>query len=131
MAFEAVDARARGLRPRRQEVGGAFAALRRVDWVLLGATVALVSFGLWAIDGITRHDGGGALSRQALYVAAGGLVFVTTTLIDPAIYHRFSRLIYCTTLGVMVLVLVAGAATRGSRRWIDLGFFRFQPSEFG
>ena len=31
----------------------------------------------------------------------------------------------------MVLVLVAGAATRGSRRWIDIGFFRFQPSEFG
>ena len=31
----------------------------------------------------------------------------------------------------MALVLVAGAATRGSKRWIDLGFFRFQPSEFG
>ena len=31
----------------------------------------------------------------------------------------------------MVLVLVAGAATRGSKRWIDVGFFTFQPSEFG
>jgi rod shape determining protein RodA len=131
MAFEAVDARARGLRPRREDAGGTLAAVRRVDWVLLAATIALVSYGLWAIDGITRHDGGGALSRQALYAAAGGVVFVVTTLIDPALYHRFSRLIYCTTLGVMVLVLVAGAATRGSRRWIDLGFFRFQPSEFG
>jgi rod shape determining protein RodA len=28
-------------------------------------------------------------------------------------------------------VLVGGATTHGSRRWIDLGFFRFQPSEFG
>ena len=28
-------------------------------------------------------------------------------------------------------MLVAGAATRGSRRWIDIGFFTFQPSEFG
>src|SRR5262249_565587 len=34
-------------------------------------------------------------------------------------------------IGVMLLVLATGAATRGSRRWIDLGFFRFQPSEFG
>jgi rod shape determining protein RodA len=31
----------------------------------------------------------------------------------------------------MLFVLVAGAATRGSRRWIDVGFFTFQPSEFG
>ena len=31
----------------------------------------------------------------------------------------------------MVLVLAAGAATRGSKRWIDVGFFKFQPSEFG
>ena len=24
-----------------------------------------------------------------------------------------------------------GPAARGSTRWIDVGFFRFQPSEFG
>jgi rod shape determining protein RodA len=32
---------------------------------------------------------------------------------------------------VMIFVLAAGAATRGSRRWVDVGFFKFQPSEFG
>ena len=31
----------------------------------------------------------------------------------------------------MVLVFLAGTVVRGSRRWIDLGFFQFQPSEFG
>ena len=31
----------------------------------------------------------------------------------------------------MVFVLAAGAATRGSKRWVDVGFFKFQPSEFG
>ncbi len=131
MAYDAVDTRARGLRPRREQAVGVLAVLRGLDWVLLGATVALVGYGLWAIDGITRHDPGDALGRQAVYVAVGGVVFVATTLIDPAVYRRFSRLIFGTTFGLMVLVLVAGAATRGSRRWIDVGFFRFQPSEFG
>jgi len=107
------------------------AAVRGVDWVLLVAMVALVGYGLWAIDGITRHDPGDALGRQAAYAAVGGVVFVAATLIDPAVYRRFSALIFGTTFGLMALVLVAGAATRGSRRWIDLGFFRFQPSEFG
>ena len=31
----------------------------------------------------------------------------------------------------MALVLVFGAATNGSTRWINIGFFTFQPSEFG
>ena len=132
MAFEAADTRARGLRPpRREEVGGVLAVVRGLDWILLGAIVGLVGYGLWAIDGITRHDGGGVVGRQALYAAVGGIVFVGTTLIDPAVYRRFSRVIFGSTFGLMALVLVAGAATRGSRRWIDLGFFQFQPSEFG
>src|SRR5947208_15272085 len=34
-------------------------------------------------------------------------------------------------LGLMAFVLLTGAVTRGSKRWLDLGFFKFQPSEFG
>jgi rod shape determining protein RodA len=41
------------------------------------------------------------------------------------------RPIYFGTLAVMIFVLAAGAATRGSKRWVDVGFFTFQPSEFG
>src|SRR5262249_51720826 len=50
--IEAVNTRARGLRPYRAEAVGAASALRRLDWWLLGATAALLAFGLWAIAGI-------------------------------------------------------------------------------
>jgi rod shape determining protein RodA len=133
VAFEAVDTRARGLRPRRDaEPVGLVGLLGRVDWILLAAVAAIVAFGVWAIGGITEHDAGGSLaSRQALYAAAGSVLMVAAMLIDPRVYRRFKTLIYVGTLGVMVLVLAAGAATRGSKRWIDIGFFTFQPSEFG
>ena len=133
MAIEAVDSAARGLRPRRGAPAvGSATLIRRLDWPLLGALVALVAYGLWAIDGITRHDpGGSALQRQGLYAFVGGLLFIGVLFIDPAYYRRFHRTIYYGTLGVMVLVLLEGAATRGSKRWLDVGFFRFQPSEFG
>ena len=133
LSIEAVDRRARGLRPRRAvQAVGAFGFLRRVDIVLLGAVVGIVAYGLRAIDGITRHDPGGSLaSRQALYAVVGGVLLVAVTLIDPLIYRRYKRVIYGGTLVVMVLVLATGAVTRGSRRWINLGFFQFQPSEFG
>ena len=133
MAIEAVDSAARGLRSRRQAPAiGAGALIRRLDWLLFAALAALAAYGLWAINGITMHDpGGSAMQRQGVYVLGGSLLFVGALFVDPAIYRRFHRPIYFGTLGVMLLVLVAGAATRGSRRWLDVGFFRFQPSEFG
>jgi rod shape determining protein RodA len=133
MSIEAVDTRARGLRSRREsEAMGIRRALRRLDWVLLGALIATSAYGIWAINGITLHDvGGSSMTRQALYAFAGALLFVVVLFIDPDRYRRLRRPIYFGTLAVMVFVLAAGAATRGSKRWIDVGFFTFQPSEFG
>jgi rod shape determining protein RodA len=132
MAIEAVDSRARGLRSRRREAADTAGLAGRLDWVLLGATIGAVVYGLWAIGGITLHDpGGSAEPRQVLYAAAGGLLLVIAALVDYRIYRRLWMLIYVGLCGVMGLVLVLGAATRGSKRWINIGFFTFQPSEFG
>jgi rod shape determining protein RodA len=133
MTIEAVDRRARGLRTRRNaEAVGLSGVLRRLDWLLLAALAATAGFGLWAIDGITMHDAGGsAVTRQALYVFAGGVLFVAALFVDPDTYRRLRKPIYFGTLGLMVFVLATGAATRGSKRWVDVGFFKFQPSEFG
>jgi rod shape determining protein RodA len=133
MAIEAVDSAARGLRPRRHAPSAGVGVLvRRLDWPLLGALVALSAYGLWAINGITLNDpGGSVMQREAVYVAGGAILFVGALFVDPSFYRRFHRPIYFGTLGLMLLVLAAGAATRGSKRWLDVGFFRFQPSEFG
>ena len=131
--IEAVDTRARGLRPRRDaDRAGLLEVVRRLDLLLLGAVLGVLAYGLWAIDGITQLDSGGsALSRQGLYAGVGLVLMVAAIFVDPQLYRRFARFIYVAMLGVMLLVLATGAVTRGSRRWIDLGFFRFQPSEFG
>jgi len=133
VAIEAVDTSARGLRPRREaQTAGVAAQLRRLDWLLMAALAGVAVYGLWAIDGITRHDASGsAVARQGLYVVAGSVLFVAALFVDPDRYRRLRRPIYFGTLATMIFVLLAGAATRGSKRWIDVGFFTFQPSEFG
>jgi rod shape determining protein RodA len=130
MAIEAVQARrARGA---RESDASGVALVRRLDWVLMGATAAAVAFGLWAIHGITLHDrGGSALSHQVVYAFAGGVLFLAVLFVDPDWYRRFRRPIYVATTGVMLLVLASGAASHGSKRWISLAGFTFQPSEFG
>ncbi len=135
MAVDYTSPQARSRRrPRRVEVE-ASSLVRRVDWVLVSAVAGIVGYGLWAIDGITQHDVTGNpnyyLVRQATFVVVGIAAAVGAALIDPAVYRRYSRLLYACTVGLMAFVFLAGPVTRGSRRWVDLGPFRFQPSEFG
>jgi rod shape determining protein RodA len=133
--IEAVDSRARGLRSRRAERVHATAAVWRLDWILLGATAAIVGYGLWAIAGITRHDLPGDSNyyvvRQTAFALIGMVGLIGMVLVDPEWLRRHKRVIYGGTTALMVIVLLGGAVTRGSKRWLDLGFFRFQPSEFG
>ena len=133
--IEAVDTRARGLGTRRGEAVGAASIVRRLDWILLAATGALVAYGLWAVAGITRHDVAGNANyyvvRQGVYVGIGLAALIVAVFVDPEYYRRYRRAIYGGTIGLMVIVLLTGAVTRGSKRWLDLGFFKFQPSEFG
>jgi rod shape determining protein RodA len=133
--IEAVDTRARGLRPVRSERVELGSLVRRLDWVLLAAVAGLLGYGLWAIAGITQHDIPGNSSyyvvRQGVYAAVGVVGLLVVLLIDPDYYRRFKRPIYIGTIGVMLLVLLAGSVSHHSKRWLDLGAFRFQPSEFG
>ncbi len=133
MALEAIDTRARGLRSRTaRDAVGAGTFLRRLDWVLVCAVAALVGYGLWALHGVTLHDSGGsAIGRQAANAVAGAILALAVIAVDPDVLRRFKRALYLGTLVVMFVVLLEGAATRGSKRWIDIGPFLFQPSEFG
>jgi rod shape determining protein RodA len=123
-----------GVRSRREALDVA-SFLRRLDWLLVGAIAGLVAYGLWAISGITRHDVTGNpdyyVVRQGVFVAVGFIGFLTALVVDPDWCRRRWRLIFGGTAFVIAIVFVAGPVTRGSKRWLDLGFFRFQPSEFG
>jgi rod shape determining protein RodA len=123
------------VRRRRAEASGVVGFVRRLDWVRFGALVGLVAFGLWAIDGITRSDVAGDpeyyVVRQSIFALVGAVGLVVALLIDPDYYRRYRKVIYALTIALLLVVMALGADVRGSTRWIDFGFFRFQPSEFG
>ena len=124
----------------RVRIGGrsesrVLAFVRRLDWVLLAATFALVGYGLWVVAGITRFDVPGDenyyVTRQSIAAVIGvfGLVLGAVLPIDVA--RRQWQLVYGVTLTMMFLVFLVAETIRGSKRWIDLGFIQFQPSELG
>jgi rod shape determining protein RodA len=123
-----VAARARA-RPRE----GSF--LRNLDWALLLAVAGLVAYGLWAIAGITKNDVEGDANyyvvRQAGFALLGIGGMVAMTLLEPGFWRKHARLVYGLLIAVLVIAPVFGTEVRNTRRWIDIGPFRFQPSEFG
>ena len=126
---------ASGSRPVAREHLDVVGFLRRLDWVLLLAVAAVVGYGLWAVAGITRFDVEGNESyyvvRQAIAAGVGFVGFLIALAIDPDRYRRAQVPIFVVTLLGMLLVFPLASETRGSKRWIELGQFQFQPSEFG
>jgi rod shape determining protein RodA len=109
--------------------------LGKLDWVLLGGALGLIVISLITLGVGTRDDIPGSpnyyVYRQAVYGVIGILIVLALSRID---YSRFRELrvgLYAAMITSIGLVFVVGSATRGSHRWIELPFFRFQPSELG
>jgi rod shape determining protein RodA len=111
------------------------ALARRLDWILMLAALALVGYGLWIVSGITRFDVPGDESyfvvRQAVAAGIGIVGLLAAILVPMDVARRHWRVLYGATLALMVVVFLAAETIRGSKRWIDLGFIQFQPSELG
>ncbi|HEX2045317.1 MAG TPA: rod shape-determining protein RodA [Gaiellaceae bacterium] len=112
---------------------GAF--LRHVDYLLLAATAGLVAYGLWILEAVTRRDVPGNpdyyVSRQTLYVAVGAVLLAAAIAVNPDVYRRLRVPLYGVAVVLLLAVYVLGVEVRGSKRWIEIGFFNFQPSELG
>src|SRR5947208_8434033 len=122
-------------RARQRERADVATFVRRLDWILIGSVGALIGYGLWAIADITRHDVETNphyyFTRQAAYAVIGGVLLIAAVLIDPDVYRTRWRAIFGGTSFLIAIVYLQGQAIRGSKRWLNVGFFKFQPSEFG
>ncbi len=127
---------ARETRAARGHVGSEVGAyLRHLDYLLIAAVGGVIAYGLWVLTAVTRNDVPGDasyfVSRQEVYIAVGAVLAAVVTAISPDIYRRYAQGLYALAVALLLLVLVVGDDVRGSKRWIEFGSFRFQPSEIG
>jgi rod shape determining protein RodA len=69
------------------------------------------------------------LIRQASRVGLAFLLMTVLAHIDPYQFKRYSTLLFGFGIFLLIAVLILGQIGKGAQRWLDLGFFRFQPSE--
>ncbi|MDT8406334.1 MAG: rod shape-determining protein RodA [Methylococcales bacterium] len=69
------------------------------------------------------------LLKQGIRMTIAFGVMIVLAHINPQHFQRYSLPLYSIGLLLLLAVMVMGEIGKGAQRWLDLGFFRFQPSE--
>lgn len=95
-------------------------------WKFLLPSLFLFSFGFFNLFGIKREFA----FFQLVTLIVSLVVFVVVRRIGLLFFRRNASFFYWLFIGLLVFTFIIGFEVRGSKRWIDLYFFNFQPSEF-
>lgn len=106
---------------------------KRIDWNFVFVIFALNLIGLMnlysATHGPHSQEVASLFISQILWLTIGWSVFFIMTLLDYSIVGRVAYVVYFINLAAILYVTFFGQVALGAQRWIDLGFFRYQPSE--
>ena len=109
----------------------------KIDWPLLLMYLALVVVGVTTIYAAAYNESHPNIfdmsqhyGKQALFLGVSVFMGLIIMLIDAKFFNAFAYVIYGLSILTLLYVLVAGSTIAGSRSWIQLGGFSFQPSEF-
>ncbi len=110
---------------------------KKYDITLLAALLFLVVFGLIILYSTSAYNGEVKFNDAFYYLkkqlfatclGAAGMFFVAE--MDYRVWKHAAFLGYFTAILLAVAVLFVGEEYNGSKRWLSLGPFSFQPSEF-
>ena len=112
--------------------------LKDMDLVLLIVSLVLIIFGtLNIVNASSREAVVNADSnlfyyffRHIIILTIGLIGFFIIIRVSTSEYKYFIKTIYLIFLGLNLYLILKGVATRGANNWINLKFFKLQPSEF-
>jgi rod shape determining protein RodA len=103
------------------------------DWPLLVCALLIIGCGLLTVLSAT-HSTGRLISplvlRQAVWAGVGLLCMTAALSFDYRWLERYGYVPYVLGVALLLATMVMGASGGGARRWIALGPFTLQPSEF-
>jgi rod shape determining protein RodA len=111
-------------------------SLRRLDWLLLGAVLLLVTLSTLLVWSATSHrvdltggDSTAYLRKQLVNIGIGLVLMSSVVALDHRWVRIVAPLVYLLSVAGLVLVLFMGSSINGSRSWLHVGGLSIQPSE--
>lgn len=119
---------------KRQALGFSFATyLRSMDWILLAATLGLVTYGFFMLYSATQPSPGHFLRSQATGLVLGLAFLIGLSVANYQWFARWQLYIYAGSIVLLILTLFIGWGGEtegvGANRWLVFGFFRLQTAE--
>jgi rod shape determining protein RodA len=103
------------------------------DWTLFITVAALAVIGvinLYSATSVVRGLHSEDYIQQIYWLVGGGILGTVIGIIDYRHYERLGYALYALGVLLLLLVFILGREIRGSSRWIYIGSYSFQPSEF-
>lgn len=100
-------------------------------WVVLLMTAFSLMMIYSASIAYAGHDGGSPwfyLSRQAIFVAIGGMAALVVSKVPMKVWKKATPYILGFS-GFLLVAVLFGREVNGAKRWIAIGPFNIQPSE--
>ena len=108
--------------------------IRNFDWITFSVIIAISFIGIMTIFSATRQPGDAPQAtfyiKQVMWLLISICALIVIVSFDYIWLARIALALYITGLLLLIFVLVSGRTGMGAQRWISLGFFSFQPSEF-
>ncbi len=114
-------------------IGGLARSRERFDWVLFLVASLLAVVGvinLYSATSAVKAALADLYVLQVYWLVGAGILATIVAAIDYRHYERFGYAAYGFGVVLLLLVFVLGRDIRGSSRWIYIGSFSLQPSEF-
>lgn len=106
--------------------------LRKYDFKMILLIIVLCVIGYLVLTSAMANDADrdSTLLKQLIGFGVGGFIMIFLSLVDYHFILRMSSVIYIGMLGLLAAVLLIGVSANNATRWLNLGFFQIQPSEF-
>lgn len=103
---------------------------RALPLPLLRNVFILMAIGILSIYSASFRSSGDFAARQLLWILISGGVLLVTIQLGYRFFLGISYALYVLAIALLVWVFFAGMIRLGAQRWIEVGPFSFQPSEF-
>jgi rod shape determining protein RodA len=103
------------------------------DWPLFISVAVLGVIGvinLYSATSVARASHADDYIQQIYWFVGGGILATVVAAVDYRHYERLGYAVYVGGVVLLLLVFILGREIRGSSRWIYIGSYSFQPSEF-